>query len=307
MYSNIKQIKTVGDMVQYYLRTPQFLSLKPRSQKDYEYNLNKALETSVTDAKKLKDLRISNLSVAHCKIVYQEWLKKGTRTANIMSTTLSVVLRMAEELELLIKNPMSKVKKIKEKARRVMWSQEQVKIFLDTAYSEYKWRSIGLIVHMAYEFAQRIGDMRLLKWENIDFENSRVNLVQSKRRAEVTIPINASLLSMLSNQHKDFGFQEYVAPRPYPRSGAYRVYSNTEVSGVVNAIKKVAKLPPELTAMDMRRTAITEMVEAGVDTTQIMSVSGHNSPQSMRPYIKHTFKSANNALARRESYKDEVS
>ena len=35
--------------------------------------------------------------------------------------------------------------------------------------------------------------------------------------------------------------------------------------------------------MDMRRTAITEMVEAGVDTTQIMAVSGHNSPQSMRP------------------------
>lgn len=307
MYSNIKQIKTVGDMVQYYLRTPQFLSLKPRSQKDYEYNLNKALETSVTDVKKLKDLRISNLSVSHCKIVYQEWLKKGTRTANIMSTTLSVVLRMAEELELLIKNPMSKVKKIKEKARRVMWSQEQVKIFLDTAYSEYKWRSIGLIVHMAYEFAQRIGDMRLLKWENIDFENSRVNLVQSKRRAEVTIPINASLLSMLSNQHKDFGFQEYVAPRPYPRSGAYRVYSNTEVSGVVNAIKKVAKLPPELTAMDMRRTAITEMIEAGVDITQIMAVSGHNSPNSMSPYIKHTFMSAHNALSKREAYKDEVS
>ena len=294
-------------MVQYYLRTPQFLALKPRSQKDYEYNLNKALETPVTDAKKLKDLRISNLSVAHCKIAYQEWLKKGIRTANIVSTTLSVVLRMAEELELLVRNPMSRVKRVKEKARRVMWSQEQVKVFLDTAYSEYKWRSIGLIVHMAYEFAQRIGDMRLLKWENIDFENSRINLVQSKRRAEVIIPINKSLLSMLSNQHTDFGFQEYVAPRPYPRGGTYRIYSNTEVSGVVNAIKKVAKLPPELTAMDMRRTAITEMIEAGVDITQIMAVSGHNSPNSMSPYIKHTFMSAHNALSKREAYKDEVS
>ena len=79
------------------------------------------------------------------------------------------------------------------------------------------------------------------------------------------------------------------------------------MSGVVNAIKKVAKLPPELTAMDMRRTAITEMIEAGVDITQIMAVSGHNSPNSMSPYIKHTFMSAHNALSKREAYKDEVS
>ena len=79
------------------------------------------------------------------------------------------------------------------------------------------------------------------------------------------------------------------------------------MSVLVNEVKAESGLPKELTAMDMRRTAITEMVEAGVDTTQIMAVSGHNSPQSMRPYIKHTFKSANNALARRESYKDEVS
>ena len=60
----------------------------------------------------------------------------------------------------------------------------------------------------------------------------------------------------------------------------------------------------ELQAMDMRRTAITEMVEAGVDTTQIMSVSGHNSPNSMSPYLKHTYASANNALSRRGAYRD---
>ena len=70
------------------------------------------------------------------------------------------------------------------------------------------------------------------------------------------------------------------------------MYNDKEISYLVNQVKDKAELPKELTAMDMRRTAITEMVEAGVDTTQIMAVSGHNSPNSMRPYIKHTFKSA---------------
>ena len=157
---------------------------------------------------------------------------------------------------------------------------------------------------MAYTFAQRIGDMRSLKWDNINFEERRLDLEQSKKRAEVHLPIHINMFRMLEQQHKDFGFQEYVAPHPFPRNGGYVMYNDKEISYLVNQVKDKAGLPKELTAMDMRRTAITEMVEAGVDTTQIMAVSGHNSPNSMRPYIKHTFKSASNALDRRESYKD---
>jgi integrase len=182
-----------------------------------------------------------------------------------------------------------------------MWTHDQVRQFLDVAYEKFEWRSIGLIVHMAYSFAQRIGDMRSLKWDNINFEEHRLDLEQSKRRAEVHLPININMYRMLEQQYKDFGFQEYVAPHPYPRNGGYIIYTDVDISRMVNRVKEVAELPKELTAMDMRRTAITEMVEAGVDTTQIMAVSGHNSPNSMRPYIRHTYKSAASALERREN------
>ena len=64
MYSNVKQIKTVGDMVQYYLHSPQFLALRPRTQKDSEYTLTKALKTSVSVSKTLESVRISKVSVA---------------------------------------------------------------------------------------------------------------------------------------------------------------------------------------------------------------------------------------------------
>jgi integrase len=185
-----------------------------------------------------------------------------------------------------------------------MWTTDQVKTFLDTAYSDYKWRSIGLIVHMAYTFAQRVGDMRSLKWDNINFDERRLDLEQSKKRAEVHLPIGDNMYKMLQDQYEDFGFQPYVAPHPFPRSGSYVIYRDVEISPIVNAIKKKANLPADITAMDMRRTAITEMVEAGVDTTQIMAVSGHNSPSSMSPYIKHTFNSASNALNKREEYKN---
>jgi integrase len=42
--------------------------------------------------------------------------------------------------------------------------------------------------------------------------------------------------------------------------------------------------------MDLRRTAITEMVEAGVDLAGVMQVSGHSSPSSVTPYLVNTIK-----------------
>jgi len=290
-------------MVEYYYRSQQYLALRSRTQIDYEYCLNRALGTKVSETKSLGDVRLDKLSKAFCKFAYQEWLSRGVRTANITATTLSIVLNMAEELDYLIVNPMKAIKRMTEKPRKTMWTPDQVKTFLDTAYSDFKWRSIGLIVHMAYEFAQRVGDMRLLEWDNINFKARRLDLTQSKKRAEVHLPIEDNLYKMLQQQQEDFGFQKYVAPHVRPIGGAYRAYTNIEVSPIVNEVKAVCGLPSELQAMDMRRTAITEMVEAGVDSTQIMAVSGHTNPNSMKPYLRHTFTSANNALSRRGDYK----
>jgi len=298
----VMEIKTLEDLANYYLHSPQFLALRPETQKSYEYRIGRALNTLVTPKRSLGSLKLEKLGVSDCKIAYQQWVKHGVRTANLTSTILSVLFNMAEELELIVRNPMRSVKKMQGKPRKVTWTPDQVRLFTDTAFSKYEWRSIGLIVYMAYAFAQRIGDMRSLKWENINFEEHRLDLEQSKKRAEVHLPIHIHMYRMLERQYKDFGFQEYVAPHPYPRSGSYRIYTDTDISRMVNRVKEEAGLPKELTAMDMRRTAITEMVEAGVDTTQIMSVSGHNSPNSMKPYIRHTYNSAANALGKRGEY-----
>ena len=65
---------------------------------------------------------------------------------------------------------------------------------------------------------------------------------------------------------------------------------------------KQAGLPNNLWLMDFRRTGTTEMVEAGVSMGQIMSVTGHANPSSVKPYMKNTLASANNALTTRKDY-----
>ena len=201
--------------------------------------------------------------------------------------------------DVMIHNPISLVQTVAEKPRRVHWSREQVSIFLDTAYSDFRWRSIGLIVHMAYDWGQRVGDIRLLTWNSLDLNQCRIDLTQSKRNAEVHLPISQGLCSMLRQQKEEFGFQEYVAPRVKPRAGAYTPYDKEEISLHINKILAEANLPKELTAMDLRRTAVTEMMEGGVDLAGIMQVTGHQNTASVKPYMVNTFSGASKALAAR--------
>ena len=65
---------------------------------------------------------------------------------------------------------------------------------------------------------------------------------------------------------------------------------------------KLCGLPDELRIADLRRTGTTEMVEAGVSMGQIMSVTGHANPNSVKPYMKNTYASAENALTTRKNY-----
>jgi integrase len=107
---------------------------------------------------------------------------------------------------------------------------------------------------------------------------------------------------MLTHQEQDFGFQQYVAPRPKPINGEYRPYSKFKLPIHARKIMDSVNLPQELRLSDLRRTGTTEMVEAGVGMAQIMSVTGHANPSSVKPYMKNTLTSANYALTERNKH-----
>ena len=299
-----KQSATLTQIVDFYLHSDVFRRLSSSSQKDYESHLQATVLTQV-EGKTLGGYRCKNLKVRHIQQAYDNWLQVGVRTANYRRSVLSAAWRHAMRYDVMIHNPISLVQSVNEKPRKVHWSREQVSLFLDTAYSDFRWRSIGLIVHMAYDWGQRVGDVRLLTWDSLDLNKCRIDLTQSKRNAEVHLPISQGLCSMLRQQQEEFGFQEYVVPRVKPRAGAYTPYDKEEISLHINKILEEANLPKELTAMDLRRTAVTEMMEGGVDLAGIMQVTGHQNTASVKPYMVNTYSGASKALAARGLKEDE--
>ena len=294
------QYSNLHTLVQHYKQSHDFSKLREQTQRDYQNVLNRALMTKV-EGVTLANIKVKDLSRRTFKVAYDVWLDRGVRTANMTHAVVRKVLNYAIDLELLQVNPISGIQKQPENARNTTWTTEQVKLFLDTAYSQFKWRNIGLITHMAYEFVQRIGDMRVLTWDCLDLDKGLLTLEQSKRRATVFLPIEENLLMMLIQQKDSFGFQDYVAPSLTTNSQGYKPYLKWQVSKHVNDIKAVCGLPKGLHAMDMRRTGVTQMVDAGVDLAQIMSVSGHKNPNSVNPYMKNTLTSATNALNTRRN------
>lgn len=290
----------IKHVINHYLNSKQFKSLASSSQIAYETELNCVNNTNLNGVM-AGEVRLHILDAKLCKSLYETWVDEvSVATANTRSRIFSVVLNYCCSLELLVTNPMAKVKKLKHEPRSIIWTQDQVEKFLDTAFSQFRWRNIGMIVMMCYEWAQRPTDIRNLKWSNIDFDAARVKIRQSKRGAEVELPVDENLLNMLKEQQEDWSFQEYVVPHHRASDNAYRPMSGAVMSSLVNEVKEVAGLPRELEAGHLRKTAINEFLEAGVDTAQIMSVSGHKNITSLNPYVKHRYDTANTAMQQRK-------
>ena len=293
-----KASATLQQIIDFYTKSTAFVRLAGSTQKDYDTHLDAVCKT-VVEGKALGTYRNKTIKVRHLTQAYEQWLTVGVRTANYRKSVLSAAWKHSMRHDVMTHDPVSLVKIKSSQPRRVLWTRDQVRTFLETSYGDFRWRSIGLIVHMAYDWGQRVGDMRVLKWDKLDLTQCRMDLTQSKRNAEIHLPISKGLCDMLRQQKEDFGFQDYVAPRVKPRAGAYSPYDKLDIGIIINEVLEEANLPKHLTAMDLRRTAVTEMMEGGVDLANIMQVTGHKDISSVKPYMVNTYSGASKALSAR--------
>ena len=290
---------TVNELTHKYYSSIDFKNLRDDTKAQYQYFLGVMIDTDI-EGNVLGNVGYRQMSSKRAKIAYDIWCERGIPFANHVMSVARILFNYAVRMEHVHVNPFATVRRRATERRKIVWTRDNMETFLEAAYSDFKTRNIGLIAHMAYEWCQRLGDMRLLTWDAIDFDNARVFIEQSKRKAEVHLPIDDDLLEMLVQQEQDFGFQQYVVPRPYPIKGEYKPYTLHKLPKYAREVMDAAGLPKELRLSDLRRTGTTEMVEAGVGMAQIMSVTGHANPQSVKPYMKNTYRSANSALTARK-------
>ena len=284
--------------VEKYLRTRQFNSLSYATQKNYESCLRSFCRMSLL-GKTIGNVTVTNFTTILCTEMYDTWeAETSTSNANHKSRVFSVLMNYLVSMDFIPHNCMARVRKRTSTPRSVIWTHDQVVSFLDTAFTKFEWRNIGLIVMMCYEWGQRPVDIRNLKWTDID--GDVVTITQSKRGATVELPVPDNLMQMLQQQREDWDFQDYVVPHHRPQDSAYRPLTVSQMTALLREVKAIAGLPDELQVGDLRKTAIVEMIEGGVDHLAIQSVSGHKNVASLNPYNKFSLNTAKAALERRQ-------
>ena len=282
---------TVLDLVKSYINSIDYSKLSVKSKEDYVYYLKRWASDKATHTT-LYASRLQDLTTPAMQRIYDLHAAHSVSLASHVLAVYRLLFSYAIRNGFCTFNPFTAVKKQSSKPRRVTWEREHIKAFMTTAFASFETRSLGLIVYTAYCAAQRLGDMRLLTWDSYDVDTGTLSLTQSKRRARVSIPLPQDLQQMLKQQHAELGWQRYVFPTTRTVAGVLQPYSLQGLAKAGRAIMEQAQLPAELQLMDLRRTAVTEMVMAGVPLTNVMSLTGHATPSSLTPYVRHTLKAA---------------
>lgn len=279
----------------HYLNTAHYNSLSSGTKTSYAQGFEQIASTPYGN-KFVGYMKLSEFTSKVCSAIYNHWVTNhGIPWANQKKTLWGVLFSHALSLDLVQRNPMASVRAAKHTPSTLTWTRDQVEKFLDEAFKDFKYRPVGLLVLLCYEYGQRPVDIANLRWDNCCFDTDTIIIRQKKRGATVNLPITQEIKTLLLKQKEDFDFQPYVLP--YLRAdNAWRPMTQSVWNSLFQQVKAIAGLPEELKIRGLRTTAITEMVEAGLDSINIMPVTGHKRVNSLSPYLKNTRAAAKRAL-----------
>jgi len=194
-------------------------------------------------------------------------------TINREITLLKTIFSKAVEWGRIEKNPMSRVKKFKEnqKDMRILDDREMIKL-IDAAPSH-----IRPIIIIAANTGMRKMEIFSLKWEHVNFKNGSIFIKDSKS-SDREVPMNYMVFDTLKGLPQD---HEYVFSNPK---------TETHLKDASNSFKTACKDVniEGFRFHDLRHTAASRMIQAGVDLVTVSKILGHSSIQMTMKYCHPT-------------------
>ena len=213
-------------------------------------------------------------------------------TVNRHLEALSKMLNIAVANNLIAKNPMWSVKKLREDNHkvRVLSAEEEKRLFeeMERGYDVigrghipktiYPYIHLKPLIVCALQTGMRRGEIFKLKWANIDFEYGFAELLETKSGKSRRVPISNKFWEILNQLDKS---TEYVFTNP--QTG--QPYNDIKVS--FHSLLKKAKIE-DFRFHDFRHTAATRMLEKGADIRTVQEILGHSSVVVTQRYTHTT-------------------
>lgn len=244
-----------------YKRSHRFEKLASRTRKDYD----KCLMFLEGKIGKLDPAKTQRRHVIQMQMDNAE----KVRWANYLVQVARVLFEHAIDLGWIERNPAKGVSMLKSKAPpRKPWPTDLIETYRQKADG----RAL-LIFELCLGTGQRIGDVRKMRWA--DIEGDGINVRQGKTGRDLWIPFTPQLAAVLAETPRR-GL--YVISQPDSQPVSYRA--------AAFAVMKVRK---EIGAEDydihaLRHTTASELAALGLSDELIMAVTGHTSRASVVRY-----------------------
>lgn len=202
----------------------------------------------------------------------REVRKNSDKTCNRKLSALSVILKLAKELSLIETLP--RLKRYKERVGRVRWlTPSEEKRLLSWGNLKAPEAFSRRVLFMLYTGA-RDGEVRNLKWQDVDLKGKRVTFWETKGGSPRTLMLPAGALEALK-WCNDQGFE-----KPFPMS--YRTFHEYWTA------MRLSVFPNEpenvMVPYTLRHTCCSRLVQGGVDIRRVKDWMGHSSINTTMRY-----------------------
>ena len=227
----------------------------------------------------------------------------SARTANHDLKCIRMIFKAARRDELLSEDPTEFVEIVRQRTNgngsgngRRAFTLPELRQVLTAA--DLEWRS--LILFGLYT-GQRLGDLALLRWNNIDLIRSEIRLTTRKTGRAMQIPLSAPLRRHIESLPQPSELETPVHPRAFRTvakqhrtSSLSNKFSDLLVTACLREKKShegrgIGRSAPrtgsQLSFHSLRRTATTLLHEGGIPSAVAQAFIGHDSPDVHNSYI----------------------
>jgi integrase len=184
-------------------------------------------------------------------------------------------LNLAEEWEWIVRAPKIRIERVHNKIERWLTAEEEKRL-LEVSPS---W--LRDIIIFALNTGMREDEILSLKWPQVDGTRRTVTVLYSKNKEKRTIPINKTVLAILTERFKPNNPVGYV----FPAESGEKLDARNLLRAYYIARKKA--LLEDVRFHDLRHTFATRLVQSGVDLYVVKELLGHKTITMTMRYAHH--------------------
>ena len=269
-------VSDIPEKIQYFLAVKKLDGAKSSTLYNYNLSLNKFSEfihktvNSITTV----DIRMYLATISNCKNL------KSTSINNKISTLKSFFSWLENE-EMIIKNPMRKIKNVKVPKRlRHSLTQDELELLRD-ACKTIRQRAI---LEFLFSTGCRLAEMVNVNKDDIKWDKGEITVI-GKGDKERIVFINAKAKLYLKKYLKQRENIENPALFVTIRKPNLRL-GRRSIEKEINAIAESAGINKPVYPHLIRHTTATLALKAGMSLTSIQSILGHEDPSTTQIYAE---------------------